>query len=341
MHKVKLTDAVDEYLRYSQARGLKPNSIAVTKQALNPMIVTIGDIYVSSVTSRHIEEHFTKNGTWSANTRNLRLGQIRQFFKWCDTRNYKDPRNDVTWGWRSLKVPERAHLRIPVQDWAALLDVCDHPVDRATLATGLFLFLRASEMATLTVGSVQFQTHSVRVYRAKVDMEEDLPMSEELETELRRYLTWYTSHLADRGVAIDPAHTLLPPRRTSSFKFLSGADPDPDLAYDKKHTDIGLRVRNLLEDAGYTKSDDKEGFGCHVLRRSGARALFDELVESGYDGALKTVQAMLGHKNSVMTETYLGLTLDREKRNQLLAGKPMFPSLRAANVVPMRREEAR
>ena len=81
-------------------------------------------------------------------------------------------------------------------------------------------------------------------------------------------------------------------------------------------------VRRVLERSGYYSKQE----GGHTLRRSGARAYFDELVGAGYDGALRRVQSMLGHSHSIMTEQYLGLDLDRQQRNQDLQGKPMFAS---------------
>jgi integrase len=73
---------------------------------------------------------------------------------------------------------------------------------------------------------------------------------------------------------------------------------------------------------------EEKGVGGHVLRRSGARALFDRLRHEGYDGALKRVQSMLGHSNSVISERYLSLGVERLQRNEMLAGKPMFPETR-------------
>jgi hypothetical protein len=37
---------------------------------------------------------------------------------------------------------------------------------------------------------------------------------------------------------------------------------------------------------------------------------------------------MLGHSNSVISERYLSLGVERLQRNEMLAGKPMFPEAR-------------
>lgn len=75
-----------------------------------------------------------------------------------------------------------------------------------------------------------------------------------------------------------------------------------------------------------TRGEDGESLreGMHTLRRSAARARFDVLESLGYDGAIRHVQTMLGHATMAMTEHYLGLHLDRVKRNELVRGRPMF-----------------
>ena len=94
-------------------------------------------------------------------------------------------------------------------------------------------------------------------------------------------------------------------------------------------------VQEVLERLEYPKKHE----GGHTLRRSGARAYFDQLRSEGYDSAMRDVQAMLGHASLTTTEIYLGLNLDRQRRNARLAGKQMFPGHTAsANVIPIRQE---
>lgn len=47
---------------------------------------------------------------------------------------------------------------------------------------------------------------------------------------------------------------------------------------------------------------------------------------------------MLGHASSSMTEQYLGLDLDRQKRNFDLAGKPMFTSVQTRKIYGVNRQ---
>ena len=79
----------------------------------------------------------------------------------------------------------------------------------------------------------------------------------------------------------------------------------------------------------------------HTLRRSGARAYFEQLLEEGSirDGVLRQIMAMLHHKSVLMTERYLGLDADREKRDVHLRGRRMFKVAHAINVIQLRKAE--
>jgi integrase len=83
------------------------------------------------------------------------------------------------------------------------------------------------------------------------------------------------------------------------------------------------------------EANDREGV--HTLRRSGARALYEELVAGDHearDEAIGMVQAMLHHKTRAQTEHYIGLEAAREKRDKVFKGKQMF-STPADNVVAL------
>ena len=88
-------------------------------------------------------------------------------------------------------------------------------------------------------------------------------------------------------------------------------------------------VREVLKEAGYYQQLE----GGHTFRRSGAIALYNQLSEVGHDRAIRICQAMLGHASIQTTEIYLRLDLDRKVRNDLLAGKPMFPQREPAKIV--------
>jgi integrase len=92
---------------------------------------------------------------------------------------------------------------------------------------------------------------------------------------------------------------------------------------------LGYAIRTILQAAGYYRPQE----GGHTLRRSGATALYNQLSSVGHDRAIRICQAMLGHSSVQTTEIYLRLDLDRKVRNDLLAGKRMFPEEGTATVL--------
>ena len=84
------------------------------------------------------------------------------------------------------------------------------------------------------------------------------------------------------------------------------------------------RPQRIVKEAMERLGIANKGDGCHVLRRSGARSLFEELRDQGYDGSARRVQSMLGHASVVTTELYLGIDNERRQRNEAIAGQIMF-----------------
>lgn len=319
--KPRLRQAIDDYLIWmSRVQAAKPGTIRNHKSVLGLLVEFTGNIYPENLTITKMDQ-FLASRPWSVSSRNVRLGIYKQFFAWCRARSYMPRDLEPVQGWRRGRVPEVQRTRIPASEWAALFDACQYPVERITLATGLFLFLRASEQQAIQMKHIDLDAGIIKVHRTKTDEWDDMPISTELDAELRRYLPWYAQQ-----VSIHPDHYLIPPRilgtlaRDESNRLLPGTGKiDPTRAHTKPH----LIVQRILRAAGYPTGKEGE----HTLRRSGARAYFDILITNGYDGALRRVQSMLGHKKSLMTEVYLGLDLDRHTRNLDIIGSAMFPGL--------------
>jgi integrase len=175
---------------------------------------------------------------------------------------------------------------------------------------------------------------NVRMKTKAVDV---MPISYELDIELRRWLTWYAQ---DIDGPLKDDYWLVPTRRRPAMAN-DGSGPGGGYMVRREHgncrpTVKGKRLHRYVQRAmvnfgmDIRDADGKSMMeGCHTLRRSGARALFDDLVErGGYDGVLRHVSAMLHHKSTLMTERYLGLDVDVKKRNDLIRGKKMYRTQR-------------
>lgn len=330
MNPCTITEALAQFTDWQKARRRSERTVIERQKIIGTLVRHQGDVDINTLTPRDMDQFFLAFN-WSPGTVNIRVSTLKTFFRFCRARGLMAPDHDPMLGWRSVPVGTVERLRIPHEEWDNLLDHCDNMFERIIIATGLYLFLRVSEQETLMRGHVDLKRDEVRIYRTKTKEHDTMPIPLELRPYLEDHLDW----LASQG-GKEPGHYLIPYRLKSSFdrtedgsRWLRGTQKvDPTRCFTHGHR----VVQNVLERAGYPKAP---GLGVHTLRRSGARAYFDSMVADGYDGALRRVQSMLGHKNSITTEIYLGLDLDRHTRNNDLAGKRMFPA-RTNNVTWLR-----
>lgn len=336
--KITLTAAIAEYMRHAQGQDLAANTIKQRQQSLNHLkkaVQTVAkkdDVFVATINHTHIDELFAANA-WSATTHNLHRTILIKFFDWLRARNYFPKNQDPMYGVRTRQRVVGDHQRVPVDEWRNLYNVASHPLDRMILSIGLFLFCRGSEWSDIKLSDVDLNAKTIRVYRVKTKEWDTMPMCIELEDEVRRWLVAYEGLVGELK-----GHYYLIPAREKNWAsqqrsettglFASEVGANAQVVPTRAITRPYNYVNRLLAAAGYPTGKE----GAHTLRRSGARALFDERRKSGYDGALREVQAMLGHKSSMTTEVYLGLSLDKLHRDEAIAGKPMFASMLDAPV---------
>lgn len=342
---IRLSPAIDEWLASCASHGDSVNTLRNKQHTLDKLLndSAVGNIMVRNVQHRHIDATFEtmrRSGMRNSSI-NTHRSNLLTFFKWCQTRRYITSTMSPMEGTRTLKSVPRKRLFVPVGKFAHLSDCAEHPRDRAIISVGLYLFLRQSEVRTLTVGDVNLDAGCVDVLVHKTRQRDRMPISSELDAELRRWLTFYS----DVAGGLDPSFALIPARgrpvmagKPGSRGLMVRLDDGRALKPDVPLRQIERPVQLTLERAGFTIYDDegKLNFeGMHTLRRSGARARFDALVANGHDGAIREVQAMLHHSSLQMTEHYLGLTLDVDRRDRNIRGKPMFPAVTDGNVVPL------
>lgn len=331
MRKLIVSDIRDPYLAHLRARGLAAGTVKMHSVFLNRWVSIVGDTRVDLIKPHHVETFFAGGG-WSGTTQNLYLSVLRCWIAWLHRHGHLPRHMDPTEGWRNVRTETKEQFWLPVDEFSALLDAADNPRDRAVIAIGLYTFLRGSEVASLRLQDVDFDRNTISVYRWKTKEADVMPMCVELREELERWIKEYKRLMVFNLV---PEWYLVPTRKpvtdphTAKYTRTIEAELLPTVKLFKPYE----CVKRALQALGY----DPKGTGAHSLRRSGARALFDRLRSEGYDGALRRVSAMLGHKDTKTTEIYLGLSLERQQRNELLAGQVMFPAQRrTAKVVPLK-----
>lgn len=334
-----LTEAIEQYKLHMEARGLEPRTMKNNLQPVTRGLAEWGNIQTGSITGQHIDRLF-RRAQWGPTTRNLYLGSLRGFFTWCRREGHIAKDFDPTAGWSTMRTPRRDRMRLDVSEFPSLLDACRHPRDRYVCALGLYTFLRGGEIATLTVADLNLGDHELTIYRHKTKEQDILPVCTELAQESERWLSHYRS--TTNRVPLPHYWYLAPskqPNRTRQNPLTHRIEVVHDelapLRPEAQMTHPYRAVQRALAGLGW----ETKGEGEHTLRRSGARALFDELRDQGYDGALMRVSSFLGHKDVKVTQTYLGLNLEKTQRNESFAGKRMFAASGEAAVLPLVRGE--
>lgn len=298
-------ESVVDYLASRQRRGVAPNTLRNDKQSLAILVQHCGDQDVTDLSAEDIDLWSDRQAKLAAGTVNVRQSHMTGYLSWLEARGHHPTAKQLTEGYWRRKAMPRERLRVPLHRFNELLDATTHPGDRLLIALGLFLMLRQSEITDLRISDVDFQQGLLTVRVHKTKQLDHMPICTELEVELRRYLNWY-QQVPDA--------------------FLVPSKVNPMGRRSRPHEPVKKALAALGFDVSYRE-------GTHTLRRSGARALFDELAADGYDGALRTVQAMLHHASSQMTETYLGVSADRRSRDDRFMGQRMYPSLIASSNV--------
>lgn len=320
-----------------ETAGYARSTLRNNRSQLNLMAAVLpSGIEVHQITADKCEAAWRKlSQSRSASSLQQIHATINMFFKWCISRSlvkvtWTNPMMDI----RPPKAQKRERFRVPITSMSNMLDSAGNPRDRALMAAAWTLMLRQSELTSLRVEDVNLTDGEITVVIHKTNGSDTMPIPMELDRELRIWLTHYTE-------SVGPLHghyRLFPARRVASITRdergcirLSGRDmvyvPDAPIT---RMEEIAQRVMKAV---GYELDT---GEGMHTLRRSAARALFDRLVDEGYDGAIRMVQSILHHANTSTTERYIGLTLDKKRRDTMLRGKVMYPAAQLNGVRELR-----
>lgn len=333
-----LSDAIDDYTTYRRT-AFKRGTALASEQSLRQFLAVTGNVQTRGLEPRHAEKFQTTMliaGKKPA-TVNNRMSQLSAFSKWL-VAHRQVPAHFVGTV-RMIPVPRTNKLRVPAHDFQRLLDTADRPDRRITMALGLFLFLRGGEMKTLRVGDVRLDEGLVDVVIHKTNGIDEMPICYELDQELRR---WFVDYARDIGRPLRGSDFLIPAHRR-----FPGWLPRPEVGNYQPEKMV-LRpyhhVQSILDASGYPvmEAGKKSGEGVHTLRRSGARALYDALVDgrlgdaSARDDALRQTMTMLHHSSVTITEGYIGLERDRQKRDKTIKGVRFLPQAES-NVVELRK----
>jgi len=343
-----LSYVINEYLKSQVAQGKGDETIKHHRQTLRRFMQVNGNILFRNVREWHVTNFFQEIAvTRGPSSLNVDRAVLNSFFEWGrQTRRFPLNVNPM-WGVKTFKVVQRERQRVHVSDFPRLLDAAEHPRDRVVIALGLYQFLRQSEMKTLTVGRVDLKSGTILVDVHKTKQQDLMPISAELDEELRRwfeYYTWAINGPLHPELPLIPQKTRPTGRRNPETGLIeplprSGPDLDPSRRLEYRLEVIAQEALKKIDFPVKTvsKTGRLKGEGIHTLRRSGARAWFDYLQsmepwEDPRTGELirppsypiRPVQAALHHKQQSTTERYIGLEPDRYERDLLMRGRRMY-----------------
>lgn len=331
-YRRRIREAVREYLDYNRANGLAEGTIGTRRTAFNKMEEVLGDIYVHSIEPQMMTRVWTRCGRdRSQNALRVDYQTFKGFFEWCEDMKYRQRFESPFRHIKRPKTIKKERNRVPEEQFQDLMGAAqeyDGLWARMFVAKGLYILGRKVEMNHIQIGDIN-RDEGIRLFRSKTGDGDRMPIADEFQEELDEYFEWYR-WITDTK-KLDPSWYLVP--RFTRPTFVPGSNKEMHRGFIRPDVmlaqDAGTRITKIaLEAIGFPLRDAETGRsnneGAHTLRRSGARALYNNLVEMGHDGAMRTVQQMLGHVKMSQTEEYIGLTLDRKIRNDLIHGKVMY-----------------
>lgn len=315
-------EAIPAYTSWRLSAGFAARTVKNDRTVLRRFVRVNGNIALKKVGPAHVDAHIQSMADegHGAGSINLHHAHLASFFRWCRQRKLMPVDADPIAGRRYQKKVDRPQMRVPIGQFATLLDRCHNPRDRMMIALGIYLLARASEVTNIRIKDVDLESSEILVYVRKTKQYDRMPISSELRSELNRWLPHYSEAVGGlkHDMYLVPAQKLVGGGEWLLQPYKAIQTPE-------------RIVRSALARIGV----DGDRLGFHTLRRSSARALHDEMVALGYDGALRRVSAWLHHSTTTMSEKYLGIDIDKAQRDKESKDQPLFPSLADPNVIQL------
>ena len=340
--KIRLSSAIDAYMNFRRHEGISRNTAKNERLVLDRLLKVAGNIYLVNIGDSHLTA-YAQDASQSRSPRTMGIDYacLNRFFQWAATARHISRMNNPMEGRRRPRWMPTDRRHLPMGDFPRLLDAAGaaHPRDRMVVALGIYLFLRASEIVDLRIGDIDLNAGVAYVRIFKTRQVDQMPICAELDNELRRWLVYYSEEQGQ----LHHDWYLVPAKRKHNAAPLGEGGKLVSLGFarlvpNRKIVKVESIAQRALEAIGFpVRGEDGVSLreGIHTLRRSGGRARYEVLRQMGHDGSVRQVQAMLHHKNLSQTEEYLGISLERQQRNELTRGQPMFP--RGENVVELKR----
>lgn len=342
---IRLQEAVSGYLIRREKQTARSTFVNDRSLFLRFQKFIGGNPYMVSITADQVWDFFYSgsenalSSTLAETTFNLAYGRMGHFIRYCEKRGLV--RTLLLDGITYKQVPEQNQRRFTATELVHLCTATKQPQERILIALACNTALRISDITSLRLSTrdakgvllpetptLDLDQGWLHVRISKTGKCDSLPITTELDTELRAWLTHYATVY---GKPLEPDMLLVPSKVGSYW----GSDFDFQYRPYTQITTVESKYRRAVQDAGlpFTK-----GNGFHTLRRSFARVFYEELKRLGHPDPIRPVQASLHHAKPEMTYHYIGVALDREFRNEVLRSKTFLTRLAAdtTNVTQLR-----
>ncbi len=321
----KVSYATKLYVEQREAQAGHGRPLHYLRSLFRRFAENVGDCHVSTLRAEHIEAFFYGPGGLSETAGPTTLASyrtnMRSFLRFCERREWTLRTMEVlTEGLREKSTQtNRNRYRMSREEVLLLMEAAEFPRDRALIAFLANTGLRISEATRMRVRDVSFNKGELYVYLPKTKEEVTIPLSLDLERELREWLRVYTEEVG----TLKRTHYLFPVFHKAYFLPGQAQVPNPVRRYNPEGwiTHPTYIIKNVAVKAGIELDP---GDAWHTLRRSFARILYEDARAHGHDNALRIVQAALNHKEVSTTERYLGLDIEKQRYAEMIKGKPFL-----------------
>lgn len=330
-----LREGADQYLSLRQ-RQTEPGTYVNDRSLINRFVEYAGPNRVlKGVMVSDTVEGFLLTGAvgalrpdLTARSFNASRGRLVTFTNFCMRKGWidHDPTSEVV----RQHPPELRQRRFSATEMVHFWTHVSHPQERILVAAAANTALRISDITALKIGDADLATGGIDAYIHKTRNRDLVPITTELDGELRR---WYVDYAEMLGRPLEPGMLLIPAKHYRGG--FGGPGREYKLKPDARISRPDDIYKRVVVEAGLP-FDPRNGF--HTLRRSFARVLYDHLVEIGHGDPIRIVMAVLHHSNPETTMIYIGLDPGRIDRDKLLKGKVFLSALAAdrSNVVQIR-----
>lgn len=307
---------------------LRPFAVWWDDKRLAPGKLTLDDMehYLYAPECMRLNRRGKKGGEISDASYNGKRSELKPFIEWLARRRHVDDEVTEAFVGTRRTVDETPKIRLSMGQIDDAVNGCDDLWDRWVVSLAFFSMGRQGELKILRFSDMNVENNTMLWQRPKVRKWNDrMPILVQLLEEYETWKAFYESVCPD----IDGTSFVIPARD------LHGQGKRWIYHPDRPPVQVGRVIKKAVAHALGIPTTELVGQAAHIARRSGARVLYDQLVEAKVPDPIRIVQAMLGHAEQSTTEIYIGVEADIERRNQVLIGSD-FMKFKKSNIVQLR-----